>query len=885
MDRLGSLLWAPPRPFDADAGKAGRPGSGSVSLASGRSLFELFEEVALRRGDAVAVDDGRASLSYAELVARSTAVADQLADIPPGRPVASLVGPTVDYVAILLGALAAGAPLAPIDPSHPRERLVALLRETRPALVLVSPGGSPDPELLGEGVAWAPLAQVATERPGRRGAAHDLSGIGFTSGSTGRPKGLAYGQAATLAFVRESVRALAIDETDRLISLASLAAGGNLDILATVLTGARVRLLDLKAEGMAEALRVMAQERVTLVSMVPLVFRALLSSPGADAAFGAVRAITMGGDRVTGADVALFRSRLPPGCAIRVTQGSTETAVVFHGVLGPDEALGADDTAPSGWIAHGRRFALIDEEGRPLAAVDGAQGEVVVAARDMASGYWRDGELTPGPFIQMEDGEQLFHTGDVVRISRDGRATFVGRRDRMIKILGLRADLAEIESVLRSHPEIAEAAVVARRDAQTREPRLLAVLCPRDLRSPPSAAAVRSFARGALPPHMAPSDIRLVAAIPRLANYKVDTLALEALEEANAASERVSPASAALAPASSTPPAPIARAVRRAWEGVLGAGSEARSWEAAGGDSLKQLQLLLRLERDLGRRLAFDLFHDDFTAASLAERITNVGASNDATARGPRVFLAPGLGGDEPSLAELRRLLEAEIDFRVLKFPDFDQPERLGDRDAILEDVLDQIEQTQPDGALHLVGYSLGGAVAYEAAQVLMQRGRTVAFLGLIDVTAGFALAEPSRLPSRRSQPFDMRDPLRGLRHRAIQTLFSHLGARPMQRLERWTSRTLGPHRGLYLRQVLLERTRGAAFQGWRPTSYPGPLWLLRADEQPASESRADLGWSALADRLTIVSTPGTHHSLMREGVDALSARLLLALRAASPQP
>src|SRR5262249_58273703 len=86
--------------------------------------------------------------------------------------------------------------------------------------------------------------------------------------------------------------------------------------------------------------------------------------------------------------------------------------------------------------------------------------ELLVNGPTVAKGCWRDSGKSEARFVAC-DGVRWCRTGDYAEYDDSGRLVFHGRRDHMIKIRGQRVELGEIESALLSHPQVAEAAVVA----------------------------------------------------------------------------------------------------------------------------------------------------------------------------------------------------------------------------------------------------------------------------------------------------------------------------------------------------------------------------------------------------------------------------------------
>jgi acyl-coenzyme A synthetase/AMP-(fatty) acid ligase len=142
-------------------------------------------------------------------------------------------------------------------------------------------------------------------------------------------------------------------------------------------------------------------------------------------------------------------------------------------------------------------------------------GNLYIAGRGLARGYYGRPDLTeerfvPNPFGA--PGERMYRTGDLFRENPDGLLEFVGRADDLVKILGFRVELGEIEAVLARFPGLAHVAVVARENAAG-DKRLAAYFVPApDADVEP--AVLRAHALRLLPEYMVPAAYVPVDALP-----------------------------------------------------------------------------------------------------------------------------------------------------------------------------------------------------------------------------------------------------------------------------------------------------------------------------------------------------------------------------------
>src|SRR5262249_17534858 len=142
-------------------------------------------------------------------------------------------------------------------------------------------------------------------------------------------------------------------------------------------------------------------------------------------------------------------------------------------------------------------------------------------------------KFIPNPFNDAP-GARLYKTGDLARFRPDGNIEFLGRLDHQVKIRGFRVELNEIEAVLRQHPGVQEAIVIALEDqpdlpsASLRPPvvkRLVGYVVP----SPEQVltpSELRHFLLDMLPYYMEPAAFVILQAFPLTPNGKVDRHAL-----------------------------------------------------------------------------------------------------------------------------------------------------------------------------------------------------------------------------------------------------------------------------------------------------------------------------------------------------------------------
>jgi fatty-acyl-CoA synthase len=159
----------------------------------------------------------------------------------------------------------------------------------------------------------------------------------------------------------------------------------------------------------------------------------------------------------------------------------------------------------------------------------GEMGEIIVSGPQIFLGYWKNPKATENAFIEI-DGKRFFRTGDLGRIDEDGYFFMVDRLKRMINASGFKVSPAEVESLLYQHPAIAEACVIAARDAYRGETVKAVVVLKPEHRDKASEGEIVTWASQHMAAYKYPRIVEFVDALPKSATGKVQWRELQARE-------------------------------------------------------------------------------------------------------------------------------------------------------------------------------------------------------------------------------------------------------------------------------------------------------------------------------------------------------------------
>ncbi|HLX78422.1 MAG TPA: amino acid adenylation domain-containing protein, partial [Acidimicrobiales bacterium] len=516
--------------------------TGSARPELGRCVQELFEEQVIRTPDAVAVEFGERSVSYAELNARANGLARRLCDAGAGRdvPVAICLERSLELPIAVLAVLKAGGAYAPLDPAYPAERLAFMLEDTG-APVLVTQRSLLDrlPERRAQVICVddpsATGVQVVEPDLSLVGGPDDLAYVLFTSGSTGRPKGVAMPHAPLCNLLSWQRDHFSSSPSARTLQFASISFDVAFqELFSTWICGGTLVLVDEETRRDAESVLAAISERHVERIFLPYVALQQLAETALDRGMvpSSLREVITAGEalKVT-SEIREFFAHLPE-CTLHNQYGPTESHVVTAFTLSGSPAAWPD-RPPIGRPIANARVHLLDEHGQLVPV--GVPGELHIGGEVLARRYLGPSELTAERFVAdpfAEPGARLYRTGDQARLLADGNLEFVGRLDHQVKVRGYRVEPGEIEVQLTSHPAVRGAVVVALEDTGGDRRLIAYVAVPATASGDEIEAELKTYLGGVLPEFMVPSAIVVLEALPLSPNGKVDRSALPAATNA-----------------------------------------------------------------------------------------------------------------------------------------------------------------------------------------------------------------------------------------------------------------------------------------------------------------------------------------------------------------
>ncbi|MCI4226906.1 non-ribosomal peptide synthetase [Dickeya dianthicola] len=720
-------------------------------------LHQLFEAQCLRSPDAVAAVFDNRCISYRQLNASANRLVHQLRqrhNITPDTVIGLYCRRSADMLVCLLAILKAGAAYLPLDPGYPEQRIAYMLSHSGVRLVLTTrslaarlPAGPEnevlmlDESLLIDESEADRYPDPATCSPG------NLAYIIYTSGSTGNPKGVMIEHRSVVNFLRSMARSPGFGKEDRLLAVTPISFDISvLELFLPLSCGGRVVICAEQDSRNAEILSAMLlTHQITVMQATPATWKLLQQSP-----FWHTHQrlkVLCGGEAI---------SRELAG-ALCENMGS------FWNMYGPTETT---IWSTAGQIHSAEREIVI---GRPVAntalyildeqqqlSPAGVIGELYIGGDGLSRGYYKRPDLTAerftsDPFV-LTGQARLYRTGDMAKWNAQGEITVLGRSDSQVKIRGYRVELGEIESALLLQEWVSDTAV--RLGTRYKEMLIACiVLTPEahqraDFNKEWLIQSLREGVSQRLPDYMVPHHYLFLDALPLTPNGKVDRNALPDITQVMTSDTNY------VAGRNDRE-----RQLCKIWENTLDISQVGihDNFFSLGGNSLVMFRLFNEMKsrgftftlEDLFRHQSINELERyasqplDMRAISVPESSVVVKLNNSSSPR--KIFCVHPEGGIATCYSVLAGQLVDYAQCYGLQAPAIFGDVELSTIDSLANHYVDLLLRQQPTGSYRILGWSLGGSIAWQMAVQLRRQGYEVDYLGVFDSELPVLASEEER--------------------------------------------------------------------------------------------------------------------------------------------
>ncbi len=581
--------------------------SNEIPYPKEKTLVDLFEEQAKRTPEKVAIVSGSHQLTYRLLDQRTDLLASYLAQLGIGleKGVGILLPRSIEMVMAWLAVLKSGGFYIPLDPSYSHSRINSICEETHLQYILTTASLASTHGIQKQAICldqvWEEIAKT-TLIPCSKPDSSNLAYVLYTSGSTGKPKGIAMPHSAVGNHFHWFVRHFQVNPQDQMLQLTTFTFDVALCELYALFAGATLVLAPPEAQHHPEALlRVIEEERISIVQLVPSLLEVLLKTDDFTK-LQSVRHLLCGADILKQTHLKQWFQK----CSIPLTNlyGLSETCI--DATFYPCSKESASQVIPIGKPLDNLEIFVCDEQGALLPPE--ISGELYVGGNSLARGYYLHPEWTAERFLPhpCKVGEILYRTGDLAVHKSDGQLYYLGRKDLQIKIRGFRIELEEIEKILSSYPDMER--VIVRTVGEGSQRALCAYFSGASVHIQP----LKIFLEERVPHYMVPSFFVKLDQFPLIAHGKIDITALPNPLHDHVKVDLVHPQNE------------LQRQISLIWKEVLQLDLEKNlsidyNFFDLGGNSMILMQMLYQLNKQLQRSLSFEKIFQYPTIRSLSE--------------------------------------------------------------------------------------------------------------------------------------------------------------------------------------------------------------------------------------------------------------------------
>jgi amino acid adenylation domain-containing protein len=679
------------------------------------------------------------------------------------------------YLSLAIWAIIdAGAAYLPLDIGYPDDRLAYMLNDAKPVLLITQSNLKARFERLNTHIECLTFDELFIANTSINTAvisAEPITGkhpayLIYTSGTTGRPKGVLVSHQAIMNRILWMQHEYKLSTEDVILQKTPCSFDVSVwEFFWAPMIGASLVMAAPEAHRDPEQLmETIDKFSVTTLHFVPSMLAIFTDSKQTNgrnlATCSSLKHVFCSGEALLKIQALAFQANF--GAQLHNLYGPTEAAVDVTYKPAFEDLISKGQGVAIGKPVWNTQLRILDQYLRPVPI--GSAGELYLCGIQLATGYLDRPELTSTRFIADpfgQSGDRMYRTGDIVRWLENGDVEYLGRADNQIKIRGQRIELGEIETQLLQQDCVSQAVVVARtltssnHDSAGQDNRQLVAYLVIDPTKQYDEAIIKSALSDELPSHMIPVAYVCLEALPLNANGKLDR---NALPEPNLLGNNSRNKSSRL------PAIGLESQIAVIFGQLLGIENinAEDDFFALGGHSLLAMRLASDIRRILKHPITVGQVMVTPTVAKLANLIdkNNLQHSREKLAEmllednqssvktnsgfSDLIYLREGQGsplfcfypgsGFAWQYSALSRYITGSQPIIGLQSP---RPNGLIASSTTIEELIEKqltiICREQEHGPYYLLGYSLGGTVAYGVAAKLRERGERVNFLGLLD--------------------------------------------------------------------------------------------------------------------------------------------------------
>lgn len=441
--------------------------------------------------------------------------------------------------------------------------------------------------------------------------AFNLMYVMFTSGTTGEPKGVMIEHRSVVNMVESIYDRCEISNDEYVLNLTNFCFDISvLEIFLTLCKGLTINLVsDEEYQSPIRILELIKKQQVTLMQVTPSRFKQLAAIPDAAIYLKTIRLLLIGGEVLDDFCVRYVKENM--NCRLYNMYGQTETTVwsTYQKI---------DDTSVSiGKEIDNTEIYILNKENK--IETGNKVGEILIGGMGLARGYINNPVLTAEKFTDklFVDGKRVYRTGDLGKFDDEGKLIFMGREDRQVKINGNRIEIDEIETVLKRHDRIRNAAVIDMENERGRKFLVGYYIAEDKL----NEIELRTYLKKFFPLNMLPSYLIKIDALPLNSSGKIERKKLPLPVRIQGTSSDAKPMD------------DIEESMLKIWIQVLGKDNIALDSDffALGGDSLGIAQALTMIYLEFEIEILLEDVLANCTIKNISKQIRKIKAKNICT--------------------------------------------------------------------------------------------------------------------------------------------------------------------------------------------------------------------------------------------------------------
>lgn len=675
----------------------------------------------------VAIISGSHSVTYSELYSQSIKIAKFLREsgVNSGDKVALCCNKTAETIAAILGIIFVGAVYVPIGTGLASERIKYILENCESKLYL-------DDIQIKKALS----AKVNDEQEQYICNVHpeQTAYIIYTSGTTGKPKGVEITHQAVINTIEDINNRFSIKE-DVIVNLSAFTFDLSIyDIFGSLCTGSKLVLID-ENRNPELIYNAINKNKVTFWNSVPAIMELFLEWVQDKYIFDSVLNILLRGDYIPINIIEKIRCVFP-NAQIYSLGGATEASIwsIYYKI----EQINPDwNTIPYGYPLTNQQIFIMDDSGN-LCPI-GVQGEICIGGLGVAKSYISDSQKTKQSFVMNTSFGRLYKTGDYGKMTKAGYVEFLGRKDNQIKLRGFRIELAEIENTIEQLSFIGRA-VVKMIETNGINNIVAFVTFKNGIFKQNAELLILEESQKFLPEYMIPSKIIFLENIPQTSNGKVDNKALISMVQETKIQSKVSDNNIAR-----TETEKKLMSICKSLFNNKNIGYDQNFFEM-GGDSILLIRFLTMIENEFSYKIPITEFIDNPKISRLAKyldsfskncknlnHLKHIKEGNENKI----LFVHDGFGQLEVYLNLCKELNSKSDIWGVELHHNHIYPINYSVVD-LTSQYVDEIKSIVEGNSLTVVGWSMGGTLAYEISRVLEKDKYNVKLIMLDSFAPGY---------------------------------------------------------------------------------------------------------------------------------------------------